>query len=113
MKHLSQDFDSKVLDLVKQNGFSPFEYTSDLGNFNKTLPSKNAFYSSSLSDREISVCVAQHVLKVWSKFEMKMTKNYHDLYLKCIVLLLPYVFEKIRRIRCQQNCGLCASHYFI
>ena len=75
LKHLSQDFDSKVLDLVKQKGFSPFEYTSDLGNFNKTLPSKNAFYSSSLSDKEISVCVAQHVHKVWNKFEMKMTEN--------------------------------------
>ena len=26
LKHLSQEFDSEVLDLVKQNGFFPYEY---------------------------------------------------------------------------------------
>ena len=29
--HLSQDFDSKVLDLVKQKGLDPYEYISDFG----------------------------------------------------------------------------------
>ena len=33
---------------------------------------------------------------VWKKFEMKTMKDYHDLYLKCGVLLLAVVFEKIR-----------------
>ena len=30
------------------------------------------------------------------KIEMKMIKDYHDLYLKCWVLLIADVFEKIR-----------------
>ena len=37
-----------------------------------------------------------YVLNVWKKFEMKMMKNYHDLHLKCDVLLLADVFEKFR-----------------
>ena len=36
-----------------------------------------------------------HVLNVWNRFEMKTTKDYHDLYLKRDVLLLADVFEKI------------------
>ena len=30
------------------------------------------------------------------KFEMKTMKDYHNLYLKCDILLLADVFEKIR-----------------
>ena len=30
----------------------------------------------------------QHVLMFWNKFEMKTTKDYHNLHLKCDVLLL-------------------------
>ena len=31
-----------------------------------------------------------------NNFEMKMMKDYHDLYLECDVLLLADVFEKFR-----------------
>ena len=37
-------------------------------------------------------------------------KDYHNLYLKCDVLLLANVFEKFRNI-CLENYGLCPSHY--
>ena len=41
---------------------------------------------------------------------MKTMKDYHDLYLKCDVLLLADVFEKfINNIL--KNYGLCPSHY--
>ena len=65
-KYLSQEFDNKVLDLVKQKVF--YRY-----------------------DKEY-----ERVLKVWNKFEMKTMKNYCNLYLKCGVLLLADVFEKFR-----------------
>ena len=42
-----------------------------------------------ISDKEY-----EHVLNVWHKFEMKTMKDYHNLYLKCDILLLAYVFEK-------------------
>ena len=39
-KYLSQEFESKIFDLIKQKGFYPYEYISDLENFNEQLPSK-------------------------------------------------------------------------
>ena len=37
-------------------------------------------------------------------------EDYHNFYLKCDVLLLPYVFEKFRN-NSLKNYGLCPSHY--
>ena len=96
-KYLSQEFDNKVLDLVKQKGFYPYEYMSDFEKFKEKIPSKEKFYSS-LTGKTISDKEYDHVLKVWNKFEMKTMKGYHNLYLKCNVLLLADVFEKIERI---------------
>ena len=41
---------------------------------------------------------------------MKTMKDYHDLYLKCDVLLLADVFEKFRN-NSSNNFGLCPIHY--
>ena len=41
---------------------------------------------------------------------MKTIKDYHDLYLKCNVLLLADVFEKIRS-NSWKNYGLCPNHF--
>ena len=38
--HLSQEFHSNVLDLVKQKGFYPHEYMSDFEKFKEELLSK-------------------------------------------------------------------------
>ena len=38
----------------------------------------------------------EHVLNVWNTFQMKTMKDYHDFQLKCDVLLLADVFEKLR-----------------
>ena len=39
-KYLSQEFDDKILDLVKQKQFYPYENMSDFVKFKKQLPSK-------------------------------------------------------------------------
>ena len=67
------------------------------------------FYSF-LTSKKISNKAHEHLLKVWNKFEMKTMKDYHDLYLKCDVLLLADVFEKFRN-NSLKNYGLCPSHY--
>ena len=68
---------------------------SDFEKFKEQLPSKEKFCSS-LAGKKISNREYDHVLRVWNKFEMKTMKDYHDLYLKCDVLLLADVFEKFR-----------------
>ena len=108
-KYLSQEFDNKVLDLVKQKGFYPYEYMSDFEKFKEKIPSKEKFYSS-LTGKTIRDKEYDHVLKVWNKFEMKTMKGYHNLYLKCNVLLLADVFEKNRK-NSVKNYGLFPSHY--
>ena len=52
-KYLSQEFHNNVLDLVKQKGFYPYEYTNDFEKFKEELPSKEKFYSSS-TNRKIN-----------------------------------------------------------
>ena len=106
---MSQKFGNKILNLLKQKGFFPYEYMSNFEKFKEQLPSKEKFYSS-LTGKKISDKENDHVLKVWNKFEMKKMTDYHDLYLKCDILLLAGVFEKFRN-NSLKNYGLWSSHY--
>ena len=77
--------------------------------FKEELLCKKKFYTS-LTDRKITDKEYDHVLNVWKKLEIKTMKNYHDLNLKCDVLLLADVFEKLRN-NSLKNYGLCSIHY--
>ena len=88
---MSQEFDSNVLNLLKQKEFYPYEYMSDFEKFEEELPSKRNFCSS-LTDRKMSDKEYKRALNFWEKIEMKTIKYYHDLYLRCDVLLVADVF---------------------
>ena len=66
---------------------------------------------SSLKDCGITVEEYQRVLDVWKVFEIKNLGEYHDLYLKCDVLLLCDVSEKFVNV-CLVDYGLDHRHYF-
>ena len=106
---MSQEFDNKVLDLVKQKGFYPYEYMRGFEKFKEELPSKEKFYSL-LTVKRISDNEYDHVLNVCDVFEMKTMKDYHDRYLKHDALLLADVFEKFRN-SILKKYGLCSNHY--
>ena len=53
-------------------------------------------FFSSLTDKNISDKEYEHALTVWNMFEIKLMKDYHDMYLKCDVLLSASDFENIR-----------------
>ena len=89
---MNQGVDNNVLDLVKQRGCYPYEYMSDFEEFKATLLNKEKCYSS-ITDRKIRYKEHEHVPSVWNKSKMKTMKDYHDLYLKCDVLLSANVFE--------------------
>ena len=67
---------------------------SDFGKLNEELPSKGKFYSS-LAIKKINDKEYEHVFIVWNKFDTKTVKDYHDLYLKFVVLLLADVFRNL------------------
>ena len=75
-KYLSQEFDSKVLDLAKQKVFHPDEYMSDFEKFKEELTSKENFYSF-LTGKKL-VIKSELVLKIWGKFDMETMKNYNN-----------------------------------
>ena len=62
-KYLSQEFDNKVLDLVKLKGFYSYEYMTGFEKFKEELLCKERSYSS-LTDIKISYKEYKHVLKV-------------------------------------------------
>ena len=59
------------------------------------FPSKGKFYRS-LTSKKIIDKNYENALKVWNAFDIKIMKDYHDLYLKCDVLLIADVCEKFR-----------------
>ena len=63
LKYLSQEFDSNVLDLLKQKRFYPYEYISDSEKFKEELPGKENFYSL-FTDRKLSDKKYKHVFNV-------------------------------------------------
>ena len=73
------DFDSKVLDLVKQKGFYPYEYMSGFKKFKEELLSKEKFCSS-LTGTKCSGGEYEDVLEVWDRLDMKTMKDCYDLY---------------------------------
>ena len=75
-----------------------------------TVTKKKMFFSS-LTDKKISDKEYEHALTVWNMFEIKLMKDYHDMYLKCDVLLSASDFENIRN-NTLKNYGLRSSHYF-
>ena len=107
------DFDNNILNLVMQKGFYPYEYMNNFQRFKEEWLSKEKLYSS-LTGRKLTDKEYRHFVNAWNKSEMKTMKDcivlFHDLYLKCNVLLLDDVFEKFTNNRFK-NEGLCPSHY--
>ena len=62
-----------------------------------------------LTDEKNSDNEYEHVLKVWNTFQMKTMKDYHNLHLKCYVLLLADVFENFKN-NSLKTYELCLSH---
>ena len=61
-------FNNNILDVVKQNGFYPYEYLSDFEKIEKKLPSIENWYSL-LTDRKTSEEGYKHVINVLNKSE--------------------------------------------
>ena len=90
---------------------NPYECITDIEKFKEELPTKEKFYGS-LTNRKINDKAHEHDINVWKKFEMKIMKDYHNLYLKSDVLLLADVLLETIRNNSFKNCGLCLKSLF-
>ena len=103
--------DDEQFELVKCKGVYRYEWVDSFKKFDwNCLPSKECFFSS-LKGKGISDEEYLRACKVWNVFDMKTFGEYHDLYLKCDVLLLCHVFEKFID-SCLKYYGFDPCHYF-
>ena len=97
-------------DLVFCKGVYPYEYMNSAERFNETsLPTSDKFYSA-LNEQSIDDADYLRAQRVWSHFNCKTMKDYHDVYLKMDVLLLADIFENFRKLGIT-NFGLDPAHY--
>ena len=82
-------------ELIKRKGVYPYDNIDSFARFDESqLPSQNAF--SKLFDSPCSDTECAHATLVWNAFECESMADYHDIYLKCDVLLLTDFFAKFR-----------------
>ena len=109
--YLSEEFSGEFLELVKQKGVYPYEYMDSFKRFfENKLPDKSKFFSS-LKDECISEKDYLKAVDIWNVFKMNSMGDYHDLYLKRVVILLADVFEKFLKT-CLDYYRLDPCHYF-
>ena len=110
-KNLHKYFTPKQAEILKQKGFYPYEYMDSEEKFNDTKPPPREAFYSKLSGKGISNKNYNRVLNVWNTFNMKIFKEYHELYNITDVLLLADVFENFRDL-CLKIYGLDPVYYF-
>ena len=106
---LSEEFSGRFLELVKQKGVYPYEYTDNFEKFFEDKLLDESEFFSSIKDRCISEKYYFKAINVWNVFKMNAMGNYYDLYLKTDVLLLANKLEKFIKT-CLDYYGL--DHYF-
>ena len=108
--HLKKEFGGSY-ELLTKKGIYPYDYMNGIEKFaEEKLPPQKDFFSK-LNDCGVSDEDYQHAQKVWEKFDVTNLGEYHDLYLKCDVLLLADIFEEFRKI-CLKNYSLDPAWYF-
>ena len=100
-KYLSEEFNSELLELVKEKGVYPYEYINSFKKFSEDkLPDKCKIFSS-LKETCISEKDYERAKNVWNAFKMNLMSD----------LLLADVFEKFIKT-CLDYYGLDPCHYF-
>ncbi|XP_053372933.1 uncharacterized protein LOC128546441 [Mercenaria mercenaria] len=111
-EHLIEEFpNSDDVKLLLRKGVYPYDYMDCESKFEEhCLPPAEAFYNA-LTKQHISEQDYKHACDVFDHFEMTSMGSYHDLYLKCDVILLCCVFERFRSM-CMEQYGLDPCHFY-
>ena len=103
------------LGLLLRKGVYPYDYMNSATRLDETeLPAREHF-ANRLRQEECSPTDYAHAQLVWRAFNCKTFRDYHNIYLKCDVLLLADVFESFRTISLQNyaldpSCFVSAPH---
>jgi hypothetical protein len=97
-------------ELMLRKGIYPYEYIPSFEKFNETEPIQDNFYSS-LNNEHLTDADYAHFLKVWEHMKIKNLGEYHDLYLKTVVILLADIFENFRNFG-MSKYGLAPAYYY-
>ncbi len=94
---MKQHFNEEDMKIICQKGIYPYEWMDDKEKIKQEyLPTRKEFRSrlklAGVTNKEY-----KHAQKVWQHFKCKTFQDYHDLYLKCDVLLLADIFENFRK----------------
>ena len=111
-KYVREEFPIQhVFEHSKRKRVYPYDYTDSFARFDESrLPSQDSFFNK-LSDIPCSDTEYAHATRVWAAFECESIVEYHDIYLKCDVLLLADFFEKFRAT-CLAYYSLDDVHYY-
>ena len=102
--------DDQLFAHVTRKGVYPYEYMDGPAKFDETqLPPIEAFYSK-LYDAGISQEEYDRAQDIWTSFNIKNMREFHDLYLATDTILLADVFEFFRQVALD-NYGLDPAHY--
>ena len=93
-KYIREEFPIQhEVELIKRNEVYLYDYMDRFDEYR--LPTQDAFFSK-LSDSPCSDTKYAHATQVWTAFECESMADYHDIYLKCDVLLHADLFVKFR-----------------
>ena len=106
-----EDYSELQYNLLTRKGIYPYEYLSSWDKFEESqLPPIEAFYSS-LNMSNVSKGDYEHAQRVWKEFRIHNLGEYHDIYLRTDVTLLPNVFEAFRDT-CLEHYSLNPAHFY-
>ena len=83
-------------ELLKRKGVYPYDYMDSFVRSDESrLPSQDVLFSK-LSDSPCPDTEYAHATQAWTASECVSMADYHNIYMKCDVLLLSDFFEKFR-----------------
>ena len=97
--------------LMLRKGVYPYDYMTSMDKFDETqLPPQSAFYNR-LTDEPLSDEDYELAQQIWTEFECRTLRDYHDLYLKSDIFLATDIVENFRD-KSQELYGLEPLHYY-
>jgi hypothetical protein len=106
----SPAYDDEAINKLLRKGIYPYDYMSAASCLQETALPPISEFASRLRDEKCSEQDYAHAEDVWKTFQCAKFLDYHNLYLKCDVLLLAGIFESFRSMSLA-TYGLDPAHY--